>query len=287
MIRYDYLRPLSLQEAWRLLAETPGSRFIAGGTDLVVQIRKRQLGSPEALISLRSIPDLSGIGVDGEFRIGSLVTIRDLTDHPEVREAFPELIEVGRLFGSRQIRNVATVGGNLCNASPAADLAPPLLVRGARVEARTAEGSREIPLDELFLGPGKTALRPGEILSAVIVPRPQGRARALFLRKGRVRMDLAIASVSVLLEVRKGICHDIRIAAGSVAPVPLRLRATEALVQGKPLTDDLLRRASEEAAAAVSPITDIRSSAEYRRHLVGVFVRRALKRLAAGDRDAP
>lgn len=278
-----YHRPTSLEEAWSLRAETSGSRFIAGGTDLIVQMRKRLVGRPEALISLRSIPELAAITGDGEFRIGPLVTLRDLLEHSGIRESFPDLCEAARVIGSIQIRNVATLGGNLCNASPAADLAPPLLVREARVELASPGGKRQIPLERFFLGPGQTALKEGELLTAVIISPPPPAARAVFIRKGRVRMDLAIASVSAALEQKDGVCRNVRLAAGAVAPVPLRLSAVEGLLEGKTLTDDLLEQAGSTAAGAVSPITDVRSTAEHRRRLVGVFVKRALRRLISGD----
>ncbi|MFQ5655576.1 MAG: FAD binding domain-containing protein [Planctomycetota bacterium] len=278
---YDYHRPRSLEEAWRLHAEIPGARFIAGGTDLQVQLMKERIETPPALIALRSIPELGGIAVADGFRIGSRVTIGELIDHPAVGKELPALHLAARSLGSAQVRNVATIGGNLCNASPAAELAPPLLVAGARLEIRGPRESRAVTLEELFRGPGRTCLCPGEILAAVVIPRPSPGSRATYLRQGRVRIDLATASVAALLEWDGSACRNVRLAAGAVAPVPLRLREAEEILEGRAPDDNLLGLAAAAASAAISPITDLHSSAHYRRHLVGVFTRRAIARLTA------
>ncbi len=196
---------------------------------------------------------------------------------------YPALIDSMRPFGSRQIRNMATLGGNLCNASPGADAAPPLLVYEATVELRDRNGTREMPLEDFFVGPGETALRPGEVMTAILLPPPHGDVRSVYLRKGRVKMDVATASVAALVEMDGGTCVRARLAAGAVAPVPKRLIATERQVAGFPLDDAVLERASAEAADEISPITDVRSTAEYRRHLTRVLVRRALERLRTAE----
>ncbi|MFQ5844440.1 MAG: FAD binding domain-containing protein, partial [Planctomycetota bacterium] len=182
-------------------------------------------------------------------------------------------------LGSPQIRNVATVGGNLCRAAPGADLAPPLLVHEARVRLRGAAGSRDLPLEEFMLGPGETCLGPGEVLGAVLLDPPPAGARTVFLKKGRVRMDLSLVSVAVLLELEGKRCRRARVAAGSVAPTPLRLRRVEALLEGRPITPAVAAEARAAAAAEVAPITDVRATESYRRRIAGVFVERALSRL--------
>jgi carbon-monoxide dehydrogenase medium subunit len=169
------------------------------------------------------------------------------------------------------------VGGNLCRAAPCADLAPPLLVYEATVRLAGRGGTREVPIDAFFKGPGVTALEPGEILVAVTLPPPRPNARGCFLKKGRVRMDLSIASVAALVEMDGDVCTRARLAAGAVAPVPMRLEEVEALVEGKPLTDDLLAEAQRLASREVMPITDVRSTESYRRRITGVYVKRALK----------
>lgn len=277
---YGYHRPLTLEEAFGIAAEIPGARYVAGGTDLLVQLKNGR-PAPPALISLRGVSELGGVESADRVRIGAAVPLSDVQVHPAVTERFPALVGSIALLGSRQIRNVATMGGNLCNASPAADTAPPLLVYGASVELRDADGSREVPMEEFLLGPGETTLRPGEILSAILIEHPAAGARSVFLRKGRVTMDLPIANVAAVGE-REGTTHTrVRIAAGAVAPVPLRLSRTEEIVQGSELGADVITLAAEMAREEVSPITDLRATQEYRRHLTGVLVGRALTHLGS------
>lgn len=233
-----------------------------------------------ALISLRAIPALSSIENGSETRIGALATIADTAAHPVIAERYPVLVQACRRLGSAQVRNVATVGGNLCNASPCADTAPPLLVLEARAEIQSTAGKREIPLDEFFSGPGQTRLAPGEVLTAIVVPPPPPGAKGVFFKLGRVHMDLAKASVAALVVMDGNRCVHARFAAGSVAPVPLRLREVEKIVEGAVVDEKLIASAQEAAMSEVSPITDIRSTAEYRRQIVGVFVKRALETLS-------
>jgi carbon-monoxide dehydrogenase medium subunit len=283
MRRYAYLKPGSLDAAFRLSEDMSPAVFVAGGTDLMVKIKNRQL-SPQALISLRSIPELRGIETRGAVRIGAMTTITDLIRDESLREKYPVLVEAARRLGSPQVRNVATLGGNLCNCSPCADTATPLLVLEARAMLRNPRGTREIPLHELFKQPGQTCLATDEVLTHVLVPafnatRKGSGVRAIFFKKGRVKMDLAVASLSVLLQTEGNRIQKARLAAGSVAPVPLRLTRVEDLLEGQNLKSSLIAEARRLAEEGVAPITDIRSTAEYRRHIVGVFVQRALESL--------
>jgi carbon-monoxide dehydrogenase medium subunit len=278
MRRFDYLRPKSLKEALQQKKTIAGAKFISGGTDLLVQIKNREL-QPPALISLRSIPELASIEINGGARIGALATISDIIQHNELGLNYPVLVEAARRLGSVQIRNVATVGGNLCNCSPSADMALPLLVLEAKVRLRTAKARREIQISEFFKGPGKSCLSSDEILTDILLDPPHQKAKATFLKKGRVKMDLAIASLAVLLEMERGKCRKARIAAGSVAPVPLRLYKVEDLFEGAALSKDLVSKAQQLASEIVSPITDIRATEEYRRQIVGVYVRRGLEKI--------
>jgi carbon-monoxide dehydrogenase medium subunit len=280
MRRYDYHRPSTVKEALELLAATPGAKLILGGTDLMVQMKKQRGLRPPALVSLRAIDSLHDIvDQDNALRIGAAAPLAEIAAHASLGPTFPALAQAIDVIGSSQIRNVATLAGNLCNASPGADSAPPLLVHEARVELQSRGGSREIALRDFFRGPGETALEPGEILTAVIVPHPAKGARSIFLRKGRVTMDLAVASVAVLLELDEDVCQRARIAAGAVAPVPLRLEKTESILEGSTLDPDTIARAAAAASAEVSPITDVRSTEEYRRELVGVYTKRGILRL--------
>ena len=278
MRHFDYLRPKSLKEALQQKKTIAGAKFISGGTDLLVQIKNREL-QPPALISLRSIPELATIEINGGARIGALATISDIIQHNELGLNYPVLVEAARRLGSVQIRNVATVGGNLCNCSPSADMALPLLVLEAKVRLRTAKARREIQISEFFKGPGESCLSSDEILTDIILDPPHQKAKATFLKKGRVKMDLAIASLAVLLEMEGGKCRKARIAAGSVAPVPLRLYKVEALLEGSTVTEKLAAEAQRLATKIISPITDIRATEEYRRQIVRVYVKRGLEKI--------
>ena len=278
MRRFDYLRPKSLKEALQLKKTIVGAKYISGGTDLIVQIKNREL-QPSALISLRSIPELATIEINGGARIGALATISDLIQHLELGNNYPVLIEAAKRLGSVQIRNVATIGGNLCNCSPSADMALPLLVLEAKIRLQAAKTSREIPLSEFFKGPGKSCLSSDEILTDILLDPPPQKAKATFLKKGRVKMDLAIASMAVLVEIEGGRCRKARIAAGSVAPIPLRLSKVETLLESNAISRDLVSKAQQLARDIVSPITDVRATEEYRRHIVGVYVKRGLEKV--------
>jgi CO/xanthine dehydrogenase FAD-binding subunit len=277
MKSFEYYKPLSLEEAWELRAKIPDSLFIAGGTDVLVSIKNNEF-RPQALISLRSIPGLAGIETGDTARIGALTTISDITQHPELGRRYPVLKEAARSLGSVQIRNVATIGGNLCNASPCADMALPLLVLEATVRLRSPKEIREVPISEFFKGQGKTCLSPHEIMTDVLLEPPRKNMKTCFMKKGRVKMDLAVASVAVLLEMEGKRCRKARIAAGSVAPVPLRLTKVEAMFEGAAVSGRTMARVQQLAEVNIVPITDIRSTEEYRRQITGILVKRALER---------
>ncbi len=281
--RYEYHRPRNLLEVLELRQEHPDALLMAGGTDLMVRMRRGDL-RPRHVISLRAMHELGGIEelLDGGLRIGANVTMRELIHSDLVQERFPVLAQAAARLGSPQIRTSATVGGNLCNASPCADMAPPLLVLEAMVELLSPAGGRDLPLRDFFSGPGQTHMADDEIFGAVkVLPMEEGEG-ALFKKKGRVRMDLAQASVAMRLSLDGSRCRAAWIAAGSVAPTPRRLENTEAVLQGNELNDDLLELAAEVAAGEVSPVDDIRSTAAYRRHIVGVYVRRGAQELLQG-----
>jgi carbon-monoxide dehydrogenase medium subunit len=278
MNRFDFLRPKSLEEALHLKKTIAGAKFISGGTDLIVQIKNREL-QPPALISLRSIPELATIEVNGSARIGALAPISEIIQHPELGPKYSVLAEAAERLGSVQIRNVATIGGNLCNCSPAADMALPLLVLEAKVRLQTSKAIREIPLEEFFTGPGKSCLASDEILKDILIDAPHQNAKAAFLKKGRVKMDLAIASLAVLLEMKGRRCLKARIAAGSVAPVPLRLSKVETLLEGNDISENLVSKAQQLATKIVSPVTDVRATEEYRRHVIGTYIKRGLEKI--------
>ena len=275
MKQIAYHRPGTLAEARALLEEIPGARYVAGGTDVVVRA-KSGVERPAALVSLRGVSELAGIEVGATIRIGALATLEEIGRHPAIRERHPVLQSALGSMGSIQIRNTATLAGNLCNASPCADGAPPLLVCEARLHIIGASGSREVAVRDFFLGPRQTCLAPGEVLASIeLDPSPPG-ARCVFFKKGRVRMDLALVNFAGLLVLGGEVCREVRLVAGAVAPIPLRLDAAEAVLRGAVPTPELVERAAEAAAEEVSPITDLRATAGYRRQLVRVFARRAL-----------
>ncbi len=279
----QYHQPHTISEVFELLEAIPEALLIAGGSDVMVQMGKVPSEKPPALVSLRRIGGLAGIEVGDRLRIGATVPVREVAAHPSITTAFPALVEAIGGFGSPQIRNVATLGGNLCNASPGADSAPPLIVYGAAVELSGPTSKRELPVEEFMTGPGETDLRPGEILTAVLLEPPTTPVRSTFMRKSRVKMDLATVSVAALVETDGASCVAARLAAGAVAPRPLRLAATEALLAGSDLGPEVRAAAATTAMAEISPISDLRASADYRRHLIGVFVRRCLAQLAGAD----
>lgn len=282
MSHYDYYQPETLEEALRLKQNVPDSFFLSGGTDLMVRIKRREL-RPNALISLRSVPDLSGIKNDKITRIGAMTTISELLKNTSLYERYPVLIHAANVLGSVQIRNMATIGGNLCNGSPAADMAPPLLILEAKVRLRNGQKSRDLPLEKFFKGPGMTNLSSEEMMTDILVDPPQQETKAIFLKKGRTKMDLAVTSLAVLIRKEGDRCLKVRIAAGSVAPTPLRLFEVENFMEGAKLSRKLLIDAQHLVAESVSPITDVRSTGDYRCHLVEVLMKQAFEKLM--DRD--
>jgi len=273
---FEYLEPSSVGEAISLLNQYGDrARVLAGGTDLIVQMKMERL-APEYLISVRKVPGLEGIAFqDGGMRIGARTSIRAIRNSPQVRTYYPALAEACASFSTTQVQMMGTVGGNLCNGSPASDSAPALIVFGAETVIEGPGGERRLPVEEFFLGPGKTALRVGELLTAVVLPTPpragEGSVGSAFLKVSRVTADLAKANAAVML-VREGDrIVDCRLAFGSVAPTPIRARKAEALLAGQAFSADLVAEAARVASEEVVPIDDVRSTAWYRREIVRVL----------------
>jgi carbon-monoxide dehydrogenase medium subunit len=281
-VKSGYAAPANLGEALALLATASGSAVIAGGTDLAPAVRAGRL-KPELLIDLRRLP-LNKITVEQDYvHVGARVTFTDILRSSQVASEFPALSAAAAEVGGLPIRNRATIGGNLVNASPAADGAPPLLAYDASVVVAGPEGQREIPLVGFFKGPGQTVLGPGEILTEVLIPRPRGPNSSAFVKLGP-RLAMAVAIVSVAVRVTgdgAGGVAVCRIGLGAVAPTPMRAEAAEGIVAARGLTDDAIKAAAGAAAQACSPIDDIRGTAGYRRQMVEVQVDRLLRRAAA------
>jgi len=290
--RFQYFAPQSLQEAIDLLRQRDGGgRPLAGGTDLVAQMKEGTLKAgpfPSYAVSLRRIPDLKGIDFSEKegLRIGSGVTMAELIRSPIVRERFRIIADGAGLVGSLQTMNMATVGGNLCNAAPSADTAPPLLACEAQALIVGPTGQRSLPLEEFFLAPSRTVLAPDELLVELRVPALPPRTGGVYVRHTpRKRMDIAVVGVGVLLTLSEDDrIERARIALGAVAPTPMRARRAEAILEGNEASDELFKQAAEAAAAEARPISDQRGSAEFRRHLVRVMTERCLREAAARAR---
>lgn len=272
-----YESPHSVADAVRLLQADPEARALAGGTDLIVQQRlgQRHLST---FVDLKRIPELLGLSLDEHgLRLGAATPAAEICEHPEVRRLWPGFVEAVHLLGSTQIQGRASVGGNLCNGSPAADTTCPLIVNRARALVVGPEGEREIAVEDFTRGPGQTVLGGGEVLVALMLPRPAPRTADAYLRLiPRTEMDIAVAgaAVSVTLDA-DGTCTAARVAIGAVAPTArLAPAAAEALV-GTRVDEVATRRAGEAASAAAKPIDDRRGTAAYRRTVVGVLTRRA------------
>lgn len=281
MNTFEYLEPESVSEAARLLGEYGArARVLAGGTDLLLQMEGGRY-RPEALIHLGRIPALREISgsVDGGVRIGAAATLRQVENHPVIAARYPALAQGAREVGSVQIRNLATLAGNVCNASPSADTSPALLAYEALVELVGGEGGfRRMPLGEFWTGPGRNALQPGELLTAILLPSVASETRSFYQKLAvRKAMDLAMVGLCVTLTPGETAPTGVRIALGAVAPVCLRARAAEAAVECDGAT--AIAEAASLAEAAVSPIDDQRASAAYRREMVRVLTTRALTRL--------
>jgi len=281
MRRFEYVAPRSLTEAVALLKERgDGAKLLAGGTDLLVQMKEAG-AHPSAVVSLHQLPELRGIDFDEAqgLRIGAASDLATVAAFPVVPERFTALAEGAGIVGSVQTRNMATLGGNVANAAPSADTAPPLVVLDAVAEIAGPEGSRQVPAGELFVSPGKTVLAPHEILVAFRLPTPPPRTGSVYQRHTpRKIMDIAVVGVGVRLTLAPDAdtIREARICLGAVAPTPIRATEAEAALAGQPPSDELLARAAELARAAARPISDVRGSAEFRRYLVGVMTRRCL-----------
>jgi len=277
--RFDLVLPTSVEECIRTLAERgPEARLVAGGTDLLPQLKNGVLRTA-CVIDLSGVGQLGTLGgVDGAgLRIGAAVTARTLERDPGVRATYPAIAESGALVGSVQIRNLATLGGNLCNAAPSADMAPPLLALDAEAVIAGPSGTRRIPFASFFLGVRRTVLAPDELLVEIVVPHPGPRSGGNYRRHTpRRELDIAVVGVASQLALSNGVCAKARIALAAVAPTPVRATAAERALEGQPVTPELIERAATLAIEAGQPITDQRGSADFRRHLIRVLTRRTL-----------
>ena len=277
MHKFAYYQPETLQEAHEIMSDLKAqAHYVAGGTDLLVRIHQKTV-KPEALISLRSIKALSGIRFKDHLTISSTTLLRDIERNSQVRQIYPVLSQAIRWIGSPQIRNVATIGGNLANSAPSADCAPPLLVLDAMLTIEGPNGKKKIPIKNFFTGPGTNCLEKTEVITKIKVPPATQKSGMSFIKIGRVTRDLAISSAAVLIVAEKKRCQKIRLAVGAVSPTPVRLRSAEDMMIGEKITKKLLDQVCKEVEKEIFPISDIRSSAEYRKKVTGIIVRRAIE----------
>ncbi|HUM15731.1 MAG TPA: xanthine dehydrogenase family protein subunit M [Candidatus Nitrosotalea sp.] len=290
MSRFEYHEPGSVADAVDLAARFgEEASFLAGGTDLIVQI-ERGRAAPRHVIGLVRVPGLDGIEANGHLTLGARVTHRAIERTPALAGTLRGLVEGAEVIGGHQVRNVATVGGNLVNASPAADLVPCLVALDADVTLVGPDGERELPVERFLLGPNRTARRPEELLTRVRMPALPARTATAFLKAGRRRaMEISVVCVAARLTLDTSLehCLQARVALGAVAPTTVRVPAAERALEGQAVGGAAFRRAAEAAQAACRPIDDVRASAAFRQHLVGVLVRRALDRCVERARRAP
>jgi aerobic carbon-monoxide dehydrogenase medium subunit len=275
--RFEYHAPTSVPEALELLSRYGSdAKLLAGGTDLLLAMKKRS-ATPSHLINLKTIPGLSGIKTDKEgVTIGPLTTIADIERSAVIRDGYTPLWDAARVMASPQVRTLATIGGNIISAVPSADTAPPLMVLSAQARISGPGGERSCPVEELFAGPSACTLAANDILTGIRISASKGKGTYLKSMR-RAALDLALAGVAVYIAFDGSkICTDVKIALGAVAPTPIRAAAAEKLVLGKVLTEELSAEAGKVSAAICKPISDIRTTEEYRRNLVEVLTKRAL-----------
>jgi carbon-monoxide dehydrogenase medium subunit len=277
---FEYFVPADVNEALSLLDRwKDDARVIAGGTDLIPLMRDK-LVTPQYVIDINRLSELEYIKeTSNGIRIGALTRLRTIETSPLIQQKIPVLAQAATQVGSIQVRNVGTIGGSLANASPAADVAPPLLVCEARVKTKSLNREREIPLSEFFTGVKKTTLGNDELLTDIEVPKIPPRTGGDFLKVGkRNALVISIASAAAIVTLNETGRNKIRIALGSVAPTPIRARKTESFLEERNITDQTINEASELVDSDVSPITDMRASAEYRKEVSKILVRRVLQK---------
>jgi carbon-monoxide dehydrogenase medium subunit len=276
---FEYFDPTSIGDAVALLQQHAGSaRVLAGGTDLFLRMHRRAV-LPDVVVDLKRIAELANLSYSEQdgLRIGATVTHSEVAEHAAVQQHYGALVTAANWVGSLQTRHRGTVVGNLCNASPAADTAPALLSYGASVTMVGPDGPREMPLEAFFQGPGRTALGPAEIVTALRLPPPPGRRGWGYARRTRTVIDIALVSSCVVIQASNGVCEDVRVSLGAVGPTPLRATQAEAVLRGQQPSAALLAQASRLAAEEARPISDVRCSAEYRKDMVEVLSKRCLE----------
>jgi CO/xanthine dehydrogenase FAD-binding subunit len=283
---FKYLEAKTVEDACGLLKKYgKDCKVIAGGTDLLVRIKDKIL-SPSYLMNIHNIPDLCNIKYDSStgITIGPLVSHSEIIHSDVIQHYCPLLIQSCKSIGGVQVRNLGTIGGNICNASPASDASIALLALEATLEVTGSEGKRTIPIENFFVGPGVTALRNDEILTEIRIRKQEDTFRGIFLKLGiKKAMQIGIVTIAVGVNISPPSpkIKEVRIALGSVAPTPVRALKAEDTLKGNSLNEKIIKMASKDAILNISPITDVRGTAEYRREMVEVLVRRAMNQIGS------
>ncbi len=280
MNRFAYLEARTVSEAVSLAGQHEGTRLVAGATDVLVRWRQG-LWKPQYVLNIKRIPGLDGVSYSPEtgLSLGTLVAVRTLERHPLIRQHYPALTQAATAFAGVQIRHLATVGGNVCNASPSGDTLPALLAYGTECRLVGPAGERLVPLESFFLGPGQTVLQPAELLVELRLPPAPPHTGALYIKHSpRSAMDISTVGVAAVVSLngQEGVCQDARIALGAVAPTVVRARSAETLLRGQRLDAERLQQAARAAMQEARPIDDIRGTAHHRRAIVESLTKRTL-----------
>ena len=278
MRHFELIEPKTLGEACAVLTGNSDAKLIAGGTALLAVIKQRLL-LPKLLVNMKKIRDASAINFDPRngLRVDALATINEIETSAKVRQHYPALAEACHLVGNIRIRNMATIGGNLAHGDYQSDPPTVLAALDARVEVMSSSGCRSLPLTEFQLGSYETALKPGELVSAILIPPPPSAMKGLYIKfTTGSSEERPCAGVAAFARIEEGVCRELRLAVGAVSPRPVRLIAGEERARNHPLTNDLIETIANEAAGSIEPIDDVRGPAEYKRHLARVLVRRAI-----------
>ena len=278
MNRFDYREARTIDEAVETLSRDDGGRVVAGATDVLIRWRQG-VWQPRYVLNIKRIAGLDGVQYDPAkgLRLGALTKVRTLEQHPLIRQHYPALAQAAAAFAGVQIRNLATVGGNVCNASPAGDTLPALLAYDAVCHIVGPDSARVAPLAEFFQGPSQTALQPAELLVELRLPPPLPHTGALYIKHSpRHSMDIATVGVAAVVSLENGVCRQVRMALGAVAPTVIRAAEAEALLTGQAPEAARLQQAAQAAEAAARPIDDIRGAAAHRRAVVAPLAQRTL-----------
>lgn len=279
MKAFDYYAPETVKEVIEILEANPKAKVLAGGTDSLVRMKGR-VWTPEAIVDVRNLPDVKALSFKAKtgLLIGPGVTMQQAALSDVVQKRFAAVAQGAAFVGSIQIRNLATVVGNVCNAAPSADTGPGLIALGAKVRIAGPKGRRTMLVEKFMTGPGQTALQAGELVTGIVVPTPPTRTGSAYVRHTpRLAMDIAVVGVGVSVTLTPSdVCKDAKVVLGAVAPTPIRSRAAERILKGEKLTPKVIAAAAEAAVADAKPISDVRASADFRSEMVRVLTARMI-----------